>query len=146
MNPDQHQTPPPLDQCFLHRRSTQINHQNPTGTKTQTSPINPDHNRKKKKSVKASLLFSPLCSPPNSPPHSPPLYKSVKVCLIYSNSRNPNQLTYVSWCVNGLWCFFLVSLLLLVYWVLKINSIILQLSLRNKNKNLYICHIRVMIN
>ena len=43
------QTPPPLDQCFLHRRSTQINHQNPTGPKTQTSPINPNHNRKKKK-------------------------------------------------------------------------------------------------
>ena len=43
------QTPPPLDQRFLYRWSTQINHQNPTGTKTQTLPINPDHTGKKKK-------------------------------------------------------------------------------------------------
>ena len=46
------QTTPLLDQRFLHHWSTQINHQNPTGTKTQTPPINPDHNKEKKKKKK----------------------------------------------------------------------------------------------
>ena len=58
------QTPPPLDQCFLHRRSTQINHQNPTGPKTQTSPINPNHNRKKKKKKPRSTPIKTQTSPP----------------------------------------------------------------------------------
>ena len=39
----------PPEQKQRLRQSTQINHQNPTGTKTHTSPINPDHNRKNKK-------------------------------------------------------------------------------------------------
>ena len=39
-NPDQN--PYITTASFLHHWSTQINHQNPTGTKTKTSPINPD--------------------------------------------------------------------------------------------------------
>ena len=39
----------PSEQKQRLRRSTQINHQNPIGTKTHTSLINPNHNRKNKK-------------------------------------------------------------------------------------------------
>ena len=52
-NPDQN--PYTTAASFLHRWSTQINYQNPTGTKTETSPINPDHNRKKKEKKKNQI-------------------------------------------------------------------------------------------
>ena len=70
----------PPEQKQRLRWSTQINHQNPTETKTHTAPINPDHNRKKKKTpdqprstpdtAAARWVFPPFLINPDQLPKS----------------------------------------------------------------------------